>query len=117
MGMKNLTKTILLLVLLGRSIGRGTGHSQSGPVSDGQMVSWCQGSYQQFLSQNKLSTNAEKRALLKWVGQRIAAAAKQYLIQENCLKNIEGFNWEFNLIDSKELNAWCMPEGKVVVTL
>jgi Zn-dependent protease with chaperone function len=28
---------------------------------------------------------------------------------------LEGYQWEFNLVDSKEANAWCMPGGKVVV--
>jgi predicted Zn-dependent protease len=25
------------------------------------------------------------------------------------------YSWEFNLVDNKEVNAWCMPGGKVVV--
>lgn len=113
--MKNFIITSLLLVLLGCSTVPKTGRSQLELVPDGQMVSLGQSSYQQFLSQNKLSTDAEKTAMVKRVSQKIASAVEQYLTQENRLKNIEGFNWEFNLIESKEVNAWCMPGGKIVV--
>lgn len=113
--MKNFIITCLLLVLLGCSTVPKTGRSQLELVPDGQMVSLGQSSYRQFLSENKLSTDAEKTAMVKRVSQKIASAVEQYLKQENRLKNIEGFNWEFNLVESKEVNAWCMPGGKVVV--
>ena len=113
--MKNFIIRSLVLVLLGCSTVPKTGRSQLELVPDGQMVSLGQSSYQQFLSQNKLSTDAQKTAMVKRVSQRIANAVEQYLSQENRLKNIEGFNWDFNLVESKEVNAWCMPGGKVVV--
>lgn len=113
--MKNLIIKSLVLVLLGCSTVPKTGRSQLELVPDGQMVSLGQSSYQQFLSQNKLSTDVEKTAMVKRVSQKIASAVEQYLAKENRLKNIEGFNWEFNLVESKEVNAWCMPGGKVVV--
>ncbi|MDO8784678.1 MAG: M48 family metalloprotease, partial [Syntrophales bacterium] len=28
---------------------------------------------------------------------------------------LNNYAWEFNLVESKEVNAWCMPGGKVVV--
>jgi predicted Zn-dependent protease len=28
---------------------------------------------------------------------------------------LKDYRWEFNLVESKEANAWCMPGGKVVV--
>lgn len=113
--MKNFIVISLILVLIGCSTVPKTGRSQLELVSDGQMVSLGQSSYQQFLSQNKISTDAKKTAMVKRVSQKIASAVEQYLKQENRLKNIEGFNWEFNLIESKEVNAWCMPGGKIVV--
>lgn len=103
--MKNFIITCLLLVLLGCSTVPKTGRSQLELVPDGQMVSLGQSSYRQFLSENKLSTDAEKTAMVKRVSQKIASAVEQYLKQENRLKNIEGFNWEFNLVESKEVNA------------
>ena len=113
--MKSIIISSLLLVLLGCSTVPKTGRSQLELVPDGQMVSLGQSSYRQFLTENKLSTDAEKTAMVKRVSQKIASAVEQYLKQENRLKNIEGFKWEFNLVESKEVNAWCMPGGKVVV--
>jgi predicted Zn-dependent protease len=61
--------------------------------------------YQQTLKESKLSTDAEKVALVRRVGQRIAAAADR-----------KDFEWEFNLIeDDKMVNAWCLPGGKVAI--
>ncbi len=28
---------------------------------------------------------------------------------------LDGYEWEFNLVESDQVNAWCMPGGKVVV--
>src|SRR5690606_14167019 len=50
----------------------------------------------------------------KRVGNRIAAAVNQYLKAEG-LSNQFNFNWEFNLVQSGDVNAWCMPGGKVAV--
>lgn len=73
--------------------------------------------YQSFLSQNKvLSTNTNKDAeMVKRVGTRIAKAITDYYTQKGLASELNGYKWEFNLVDSKEVNAWCMPGGKVVV--
>ena len=73
--------------------------------------------YQTFLSQNKVvSQNTNKDAeMVKRVGTRIAQAITTYYTQKGESKELEGYKWEFNLVDSKEVNAWCMPGGKVVV--
>lgn len=73
--------------------------------------------YQSFLSQNKvLSTSVNKDAeMVKRVGTRIAKAITDYYTQRGLASELNGYKWEFNLVDSKEVNAWCMPGGKVVV--
>jgi predicted Zn-dependent protease len=73
--------------------------------------------YQSFLSQNKvLSTNTNKDAeMVKRVGTRISKAITDYYTQKGLANELNGYKWEFNLVDSKEVNAWCMPGGKVVV--
>jgi predicted Zn-dependent protease len=48
------------------------------------------------------------------VGERIKKAAENYLIQQNLGYMLNGYNWEFRTVESKEINAWCMPGGKVV---
>lgn len=73
--------------------------------------------YQSFLSQNKvLRTNTNKDAeMVKRVGTRISKAITDYYTQKGLANELNGYKWEFNLVDSKDVNAWCMPGGKVVV--
>jgi len=59
--------------------------------------------YRKTLAESKLSTDAERLAILKRVGNRLAAAADR-----------PDYQWEFNLIENdKVVNAWCMPGGKI----
>jgi predicted Zn-dependent protease len=73
--------------------------------------------YQSFLSTNKvLSENTNKDAeMVRRVGLRISKAITEYYTSKGLAKELEGYKWEFNLVDNKEVNAWCMPGGKVVV--
>jgi predicted Zn-dependent protease len=73
--------------------------------------------YKSFLSQNKvLADNVNKDAeMVHRVGTRISRAITEYYTAKGLGKQLDGYKWEFNLVDSKEVNAWCMPGGKVVV--
>ena len=71
--------------------------------------------YSEFLKQNKLSTDAQSTNMVKRVGLNIKSAVENYFAQHNLSKELNGYAWEFNLIESPEVNAWCMPGGKVVV--
>jgi predicted Zn-dependent protease len=53
--------------------------------------------------------------MVKRVGRRIQGAVEKYMTDNNFRHQLEGYQWEFNLVESKEVNAWCMPGGKVVV--
>jgi predicted Zn-dependent protease len=92
-----------------------TGRRQLSLVSDADMLSTSFVQYDQFLNENKLSTNSAQTNTVKGVGRRIQNAVATYFAQNNLSQDLNGFAWEFNLIESKEVNAWCMPGGKVVV--
>jgi predicted Zn-dependent protease len=52
--------------------------------------------------------------MIKSVGKRIQGAVEKYMASKGWSDQLQGFNWEFNLIqDDKTVNAWCMPGGKV----
>jgi len=70
--------------------------------------------YSQFLGENKLSTDAAQTAMIKRVGARIQKAVESYMAEIGASDRLEGFKWEFNLVDDPTVNAWCMPGGKVV---
>jgi predicted Zn-dependent protease len=93
-----------------------TGRSQLSLVSESEMQSMSISQYKSFLDSNKVapasSTNAE---MVKRVGSRIASAITKYYAEKGLGNALNGYKWEFNLVESKEVNAWCMPGGKVVV--
>ncbi len=73
--------------------------------------------YQSFLSENKVvSANTSRDAeMVKRVGSRVATAITTYYRGKGLAKELDGYKWEFNLINDNQVNAWCMPGGKVVV--
>ncbi len=73
--------------------------------------------YQSFLSENKVinSVSNKDAEMVKRAGVRIAKAITDFYTQKGQGEELNGYKWEFNLVDSKEVNAWCMPGGKVVV--
>lgn len=83
------------------------------PASEINALSFQQ--YGEFLKQNKLSEDKEAVAMVKRVGVNIQKAVEAYFTQNNMMNQLQGYQWEFNLVESNEINAWCMPGGKVVV--
>ena len=69
--------------------------------------------YNELKSSSNLSTNREQVEMVKRVGQRIQMATTQYLTQKGHAELLEGYEWEFILIESDQVNAFCMPGGKV----
>ncbi|ULQ57478.1 M48 family metallopeptidase [Flavihumibacter rivuli] len=112
-----LTIGLLSLALASCSKNPITGRNQLTLFSETEIQGMASQQYKQFLSQNKIvATNVSKDAeMVKRIGQRIATAVTNYYTQQGLSKELEGYQWEYNLIDSKEANAWCMPGGKIVV--
>jgi len=92
-----------------------TGRKQFNIVPDSTMNAMSFQSYGEFLSTHKLSTNASQTNMVKRVGGRIQNAVEQYCKANNIQDRLEGYKWEFNLVEDPNVNAWCMPGGKVVV--
>jgi predicted Zn-dependent protease len=91
-----------------------TGRKQLNLIPTSQMLSMSFQQYDQFLKENKLSNNAQQTAMVKNVGQKIAAAVEEFLRDNDMANEVKNYKWEFNLVESEEVNAWCMPGGKVV---
>ncbi|MBN1141642.1 MAG: M48 family metallopeptidase [Deltaproteobacteria bacterium] len=92
-----------------------TGRSQFNIVSDASITSLSLQQYQEFLGQAKVSSDPARTAAVKKVGNRIRGAVEQYLTQNGMAEQIQGYQWEFNLVEDQQINAWAMPGGKVVV--
>ncbi len=75
-------------------------------------------SFQQYdtvLKESKLSTNQANIQLVKNVGSKIQKAVEKYFADKGQSNALKDYKWEFNLVEDKQVNAWCMPGGKVVV--
>ena len=94
-----------------------TGRKQLSLVSESELQTVAKQEYQTFLNANKVvsSTSNRDAEMVRRAGSRIAAAIKTYYDGKGQTSVLDGYQWEFNLIDNKEANAWCMPGGKVVV--
>lgn len=106
------------LLLAGLSCARNpvTGRKPLYLVSEKQVQGLALTEYQKFLTTNKVVPVTESgAAMVKRVGQRIADAIAKYYGTHGAADALSGYQWEFNLVESKEVNAWCMPGGKVVV--
>ncbi|HEK20550.1 MULTISPECIES: M48 family metallopeptidase [unclassified Mucilaginibacter] len=93
-----------------------TGRSQLSLVGDDQVNPAAAASYRQLLSdpKTKVIASGADAQRVKRIGNQLATAIEQYL-QQNGYAGKYQFAWEFNLIQSPEVNAWCMPGGKVAV--
>ncbi len=92
-----------------------TGRSQLTLVPDYQLLAMSEKEYRQFLSKHKLCQDPAKVEMVKRVGRRIAKAVERFLRETGQSQRIRGYRWEFNLVCGKQINAFCMPGGKVVV--
>jgi len=106
---------VVALLLQACSLVPLTGRRQLSLVSDADMFATSLVQYDKFLQENKLNTNTAETNLVRRVGNRIKSAVTVYFAQNNLSQELNGFAWEFNLVESEEVNAWCMPGGKVVV--
>jgi predicted Zn-dependent protease len=112
-----LMAAVMVASLAGCSKNAITGRKQLQLYNEADIQSMAAQEYRQFLTQNRVvSAAASKDAeMVRRVGSRIAAAVTSYYGKKGLGKELEGYQWEYNLVDSKDVNAWCMPGGKIVV--
>ncbi|MCP5063490.1 MAG: M48 family metallopeptidase [Ignavibacteriae bacterium] len=91
-----------------------TGRKQLSLIPASQMMTTSFQQYDQFLKENPPSKDQKQTAMIKNVGRKIQKSVEKYFKQKNMSSHLKGYNWEFNLVNSKDVNAWCMPGGKVV---
>jgi predicted Zn-dependent protease len=118
MGIKNFLAALVVAVFaIACSTNAVTGRKQLSLVSEAQLQEMAKTEYRSFLSQNgAVNPNSSRDAeMVKRVGSRIAAAITNYYTQNGMGDVVAGYQWEYNLVNNKEANAWCMPGGKIVV--
>jgi predicted Zn-dependent protease len=92
-----------------------TGKSTLNFVSNSELFPSSFQQYGTFLKENKVITGTADAKLVEKVGIRIKLAAEKYLNYLGQNQYLKEYAWEYKLVDSKEVNAWCLPGGKIVV--
>ncbi len=116
--MKKILSFILIASMLAAcSTNRVTGRKQLSLVPESELQTMASQQYDAFLSENKVvnPSSSQDAAMVHKVGRDIAAAITEYYNNAGQGDLLKGYEWEFNLVDNKDINAWAMPGGKVVV--
>ncbi|OUR91057.1 peptidase M48 [Flavobacteriales bacterium 34_180_T64] len=91
-----------------------TGKKTLALVSNSQLFPSAFAQYDQFLTENKVVKGTGDADMIRRVGQRIATAAERWMNANGHQGYLDDYKWEYNLVDDKTVNAWCMPGGKIV---
>lgn len=105
----------LALIAIGCATNPFTGEKTLALVPNSQILPMAFQQYDQFLTEHKVVKNTSDAKMVTNVGHKIAAAAEKYLKANGYGGYLADYRWEYNLVDSPEVNAWCMPGGKIVI--
>ena len=112
--MKQIILVAAVIILTACSTVPLTNRKQITAIPTSQMLSLSNDSYEQVLKEEKISNKTNETQAVRRVGKRIASAVEVYLASINRKNLIDGYEWEFNLLENETMNAWCMPGGKIV---
>ena len=105
---------LLLLGIIACKTNPFTGKKMVNMYSNSQLFPMAFQQYDQFLSENKVIKGTKQAEMITRVGQRISTAAERWLNANGYEGYLKDYKWEYNLVDDKAVNAWCMPGGKIV---
>ena len=94
-------RIILFTFIVSCGVDKGGGDRSFILIPDSKMNQLGAEAYADIKAKTPLSTNAALSEKVTVIGQRIAKASGA------------DFNWEFSLFDSKDINAFCLPGGKI----
>jgi predicted Zn-dependent protease len=113
---KNYLLFLLIFITVACSVVPFSNRKRFNIVPDDMMLSMSFTNYSDFLSKNPpISVNNSNAKMVKDIGNKLSSAVSNYMTQKGMSSEIKDFKWEFNLVNNNEVNAWCMPGGKVVV--
>jgi predicted Zn-dependent protease len=114
MKVRNTIPLVVLFVVFSCAEVPVSGRKQLSLVSNEQLISLSAAQYAEILQSTSISDHEEWSGLIKTVGDRIQVAVEQYFLEKGNPGHLEGYVWEFNLLDGDSIvNAWAMPGGKV----
>jgi predicted Zn-dependent protease len=116
--MKNVKKLhalfFVILIFSGCATNPMTGKRTMAFIGNASLFPMAFAQYEDFLNENTVVTGTPEALMLERVGFRIVDAAQKWLAREGQLHVLNGYEWEFRLIQDNSINAWAMPGGKIV---
>lgn len=104
---------LLMLYLVSCSSVPMTGRKQLVAIPSSQMIALSDESYSKVLQESEISKNSSYVNMVKQVGQDVTRVVETYLKQNGLEAYVKGYDWQYNVLVSEELNAWCMPGGQI----
>lgn len=111
---KSIVAIILVILIISCATNPFTGKKTLALVPNSQIFPSSFAQYNQFLSENNVVTGTKDAEMITRVGQRIAVAAERWMNANGHQGYLKDYKWEYNLVNDKTVNAWCMPGGKIV---
>jgi predicted Zn-dependent protease len=111
------TLVLFVMCVISCATNKLTGASQLSLVSEQELQSLSATQYKEFLKSHEVISPSKdtRAAMVQRVGKKIAAAVEKYFTDKKNKAALDGFAWEYNLVNDSAINAWCMPGGKIVV--
>lgn len=109
------TYIILVFILQSCAVVPITGRKQLLLVPDQQVLTLSLMQYNDFINKSEVVKNTNNARMVERVGRRIVKAVENFYKQNGRESELSSFSWEFNLVKSNQINAFCMPGGKIVV--
>lgn len=107
--------TLTIFVLYSCHKNAITGKRSLNLVPESEIMTMSYSEYDKFLTENRALPDFNDNVILvRKVGTRIQTAVEKYYADKGLSSQLNGFKWEFNVVDDNTVNAWCMPGGKVV---
>jgi predicted Zn-dependent protease len=93
-----------------------TGRRGLNLLPETEMIGMSLTEYNKFLSEHPALPASDSRVVMvRGIGSRIQQAVEKYYAEKGLGSQLQGYKWEFNVVEDPTVNAWCMPGGKVVV--
>ncbi|MFK7922642.1 MAG: M48 family metallopeptidase [Bacteroidia bacterium] len=108
-----LSLTAIILVSCAKVVF--TGRRQAKLIPSNQINTLSFQQYDTFLKENPPVTSGAQLAMVRRVGLKIQQATEKYYRANGMADKLAEFQWAFNVVDDPNVNAFCMPGGKVVV--
>jgi len=116
--MKKTNKLLIVLFILTSIVActtvKITGRKQLNLVPNSQIFPASFAQYDGFLKEHKVSSDVAQSERIKRIGNRLIDAVEKYYKKNGWEKDLEGYQWEVNLVEDPQMNAFCMPGGKIV---